>query len=133
MSEWNWRSDLHYFKAAGIVRLSVLLFMLLCLALLLSWYSKSWEHVSRVGGIITIIGLLQTVRRLGRLGPVGATKPKPPMVINNNEFNMEHVYASMEETTDNYAQILGIYVVVLGTILWSYGDFILERLLPFGT
>jgi len=130
------KSHLNYYKQAGLYKYSFVVFLIIITSIALSLVFKSWEHVSRCGGIITVFGVFLLSRDLIRLGPYNANEPKPPINIprgSTNVINVPGIAAEIAEKTDNYAKNIGIYIVVIGTILWSYGDWILQYLWPYNT
>jgi len=49
------------------------------------------------------------------------------------QFNIDGVFADIAEKTDNHAKLIGIYILIFGTLLWSYGDFLMNCILPYNT
>ena len=98
----------------------------------LSVLTSNWSWVSRSGGVLVLFGVLLSLRRLFRLGPQQFDEPTEPTVINGNQFNMNAMYQGIQRAGDNFAQVSGVALMVVGTILASYGDILLNWLLPFG-
>lgn len=84
-----------------------------------------------------LFGVLLSLRRLFRLGPQKYDEPTEPAVVNGiqfnskyTQFNFKYMHQSIQRLTDNFAQTSGISLMVLGTVLASYGDVILDYLVP---
>ncbi len=131
MNEIKWETKWWHYKNAGIFKHACIVITLTVASLLISQALGSWEHVSRIGGIITIFGASLMVRRLRRLGPYGANKKKQPAVINGNQLNMAYIHEQVSDITDNHAEYIGFVIVIIGTMLWCYGDYFLELFFPF--
>ena len=132
----DFKSHFNYYKNAGLYKYSFFVILIIFVSFAFSFASESWEHVSRCGGLITVFGVFLLSRDLIRLGPYKANEPKPPVNIPRgrmNEINMPGIWAEIAEKTDNYSKHIGIYIVVIGTILWSYGDWILQYFWPYNT
>lgn len=119
------------FKKSGARSYILATVAVLLVSVFLAMYFQMWSWVSRSGGVIVLFGVLLSLRRLFRLGHQRLEEPTEPPVINKNQFNMNYVYQSIERHIDNFAQVVGVVLMVLGTILSSYGDVILEKILPF--
>lgn len=88
----------------------------------LSLRTGQWHWFSRSGAITVIMGAILTVRRLIRLGVQG-------FVIAERTFNGGHALPTPDEVEahrqfalDVSSMHLGIILLVLGTIIWAYGD-----------
>ena len=130
------KTHLGYYKNAGLYRYLIIVLLIVIASVIFSLADKSWEHVSRCGGIITVFGVLLLGRDLTRRGPYHINEPKPPSAVPTGrrgitQFNINGVFADIAEKTDNYSKHIGIYIVVFGTLLWSYGDFVMQYLLPY--
>lgn len=77
-----------------------------------------------------LFGVLLSLRRLFRLGPQKYDEPTEPAVVNGTQFNFKYMHQSIQRLTDNFAQTSGISLMVLGTVLASYGDVILDYSVP---
>jgi len=134
----NFKSHFNYYKRAGLYKYTIVISLIITTSIILSNVFESWEHISRCGGIITVFGACLLSRDLIRKGPYNLSKPKEPISksipnSNLNLVNMAGISDVIEEVQDNYAKYIGFYILVLGTILWSYGDWILNCILPFNT
>jgi hypothetical protein len=84
----------------------------------------------RAGGVIVLFGVLLSLRRLFRLGPQQLDEPTEPAIINGNQFNIAYMHQSIQRHTDNFAQVTGVVLMVLGTVLSSYADVLLDYVAP---
>jgi hypothetical protein len=122
-----------YYRQAGATKYLVTISLLITASIILSYLDSNWTHVSRMGGIITIFGASLMLRRLQRLGAVENNKNKQPLVLNGNQFNIEGMYDDLNEKVDSHAVYIGFLTLILGTVLWSYGDYVFDYFLPFIT
>jgi hypothetical protein len=124
-----------YLKQAGLFKYSIVVLAVISASVIFSIFDESWEHVSRCGGLITVFGASLLGRDLIRKGPYSANEEKPPLatrVGNVNKFNPEGMYADINEKIDNYAKYIGLYILIVGTLLWSYGDYVLNMVWRYG-
>jgi hypothetical protein len=131
--DMTWKTSWFYLKQAGVIKYTITVLVIFFASIIFSLVDQSWEHVSRCGGIITVFGATLLGRDLIRLGPYHANEPKPELakrVGKVNQFNPDAMWADVAEKVDNYAKYIGRYVIVVGTILWSYGDFLLQLIWP---
>lgn len=125
------------FKASGARSYIAGSVIVLTLSAVLSFYTQSWSWISRAGGVIVLFGVLLSLRRLFRLGPQNYDEPTEPAVVNGTQsnpkyvqFNFKYMHQSIQRLTDSFAQTSGISLMILGTVLASYGDVILDYLVP---
>lgn len=118
------------FKASGARSYIAGTVVVLAVSVALSTYTQSWSWISKAGGVVVLFGVLLSLRRLFRLGPQNLDEPTEPAVINDRQFNINHMHQSIQRLTDNFAQTSGVALMVLGTVLASYGDVVLDYLVP---
>jgi hypothetical protein len=106
-------------SAVAVVGLSLYLSVSLC----------TWIWLMRSGGVIILLGVMLGFRRLFRIGAREYPTDDQPLVI-GNRFNIVGMWQRVERLTDSFAQALGLWLIALGTVLASYGDVILNWLLP---
>jgi hypothetical protein len=58
-------------------------------------------------------------------------RPVEPLVKPGGQFNIDGMYQEIHNTIDNYAQAVGVGLMVAGTVLASYADAVLDLLAPF--
>jgi hypothetical protein len=108
--------------------------IILVLSSYISVITNDWGWVSRAGGVITLLGALLTLRKLFRVGAQNLHKENEPLVINKKgnvgQFNLKGMFQRVEDLSDAYAQALGLAIVTFGTVVSSYGDKIMEWLVP---
>jgi hypothetical protein len=105
----------------GIIALSTYLSISLC----------TWAWLVRSGGVIILLGVMLGFRRLFRIGAREHSGDDQPLV-RENRFNAAGMWQRAERLTDSFAQALGLGLIVLGTVLASYGDIFLSWLWPLG-
>lgn len=118
------------FKLSGARRYLVAAAVVVAASVVISVCTKSWSWLPRCGGVLILLGVLLSLRRLFRLGPQRFDEPTEPFVINGNQFNMRAMHQDIQRAGDNYAQVSGVVLMVVGTLVSSYSDLLLEWLLP---
>ncbi|WP_367345238.1 hypothetical protein [Stenotrophomonas bentonitica] len=118
------------FKRSGALGYLVLSAVWIAVSAVIAVRLESWSWISRCGGVLVLFGVLLSLRKLLRLGAHKLDMPIEPIVV-NGQFNLTSMYQSIEHLTDNFAQAFGVFLMVAGTVIGSYGDAVLDRLLPF--
>jgi hypothetical protein len=103
------------------------------LSLAIGVFTQNWAWVPRCGGVLVLFGVLLSLRRLFRLGPKGFDEPTESLVINGNQLNFKAIHQDIQRAGDNFAQVSGVALMTLGTLLASYSDLLLDWAFPFGT
>ena len=79
-----------------------------------------------------MFGVLLSLRRLFRLGPQGLDEPTEALVINGNQLNFKAIHQDIQRAGDNFAQVCGVALMTIGTLLASYSDLFLDWAFPLG-
>ena len=95
----------------------------------LSLHHHDWTYIERSGGIIALFGALLGLRKLLRKGTRSINKPNEPL-FKAGKFGIGALLQHVEETSDAFAQELGLALVVLGTFISSFGALLLKALVP---
>jgi hypothetical protein len=119
-------------KLSGAGRSVAVSVAVLAVSVVLSVSTKTWSWLPRSGGVLVLFGVLLSLRRLFRLGPQRLDEPTEPIVINGNQFNIKAMHQDIQRAGDNYAQVSGVALMIVGTLIASYSDLLLEWLFPFG-
>ena len=106
-------------SALAVIALSVYLSVSLC----------SWSWVARSGGVVILLGVMLGFRRLFRIGAREHPSEDQPLVV-GTQFNPAGMWQRVERLTDSFAQALGLWLIVVGTLLASYGDVLFAWLWP---
>ena len=96
----------------------------------LAFINHDWAYIERSGGIVALFGALLGLRRLLRKGTRTLNKQNPPLFDRTRKFDMGAMWQHVEDTSDSFAQELGLILVVLGTAISSFGAPLLQVLLP---
>lgn len=83
-----------------------------------------WSWFGRSGSVVTVIGVLLTARPLIRLGFDEWFRSES--VINGGSFDpsAEEIEEGRQGRLDARASSIGIYMAIIGAIIWGYGDLI---------
>jgi hypothetical protein len=92
------------------------------LSLFLVWFTGDWQWFSRAGSMITLAGAILAARMLLRLGIAGAYVAEH--TIDGGQFvpTAAKATAVYEATLDAHAAGIGFWFIILGTLVWGYGD-----------
>lgn len=97
---------------------------------------SSWQWFQRSGSIVTVLGAILGIRSFFRLGikGIGGATPfggigtvKGTRMVRGKlmvdfELDEESKKAEREDERDKLSMVIGILHIVLGTIIWGYGD-----------
>ena len=117
-------------QISGVLRYGALAVVVAAGSVLTSLATGQWSWVSRSGGVLVLLGVLLSLRRLFRLGPQNFDEPTEPLIINRNQLNIRAMHQDIQRAGDNYAQAAGVALMIIGTFLGSYGDLLLQWLVP---
>ena len=90
----------------------------------LSLYSREWLWFSRAGSIMTICGVILTIRPIIRLGIKEWIKEQNTIDGGSFEPTSKEIEADRQSNLDNAASQIGAVLAILGTIIWGYGDLV---------
>ena len=102
----------------------------LALLFVIAWFKKDWAYFARSGSIVTWLGVILSCRRLFRKG-IKANEENQPLVINRNQFNTAGMWERVQDGVDAYAQIAGLWLVSIGTLISIFGDLLMNWVFPF--
>ena len=93
-------------------------------SVLVSSFTGKWHWFGRSGAIVTMVGVILSVRPLVRMG--FAEWLRSQGVINGGQFEPtpEEIEEERQITLDAAASRIGIYMALVGTVVWAYGDLI---------
>lgn len=87
-----------------------------------SYITCKWHWFGRSGAIVTMAGVILSVRPLVRMG--FAKWLLSQRVIDEGHIvpTPEEIEAVRQTTLDAKASHIGVYMALFGTIVWAYGD-----------
>ena len=91
----------------------------LVLNIILSTKTNNWHWFARSGALIVIIGGIFSFRSTLRL-----TKKER---IRRRNMNIIERFTNIEKNNqekDSIAIMIGVFMIVIGTIIWAYGDLV---------
>lgn len=112
-----------------------LLIILFVLTIWAAFKFNNWTWVSRYGSILVVFGATLGLRRHFRLGSENAEAPLPADTIKETGARAGYINASfinekMAREYDLVLQVKGLKMAVFGTLLWGYGDAVLQLIYP---
>jgi hypothetical protein len=93
-------------------------------SVLASHITGKWHWFGRSGAIVTMAGVILSVRPLVRMG--FAEWLRSQRVIDGGHFvpTPEEIEEERQTTLDATASNIGVYMALVGTVVWAYGDLI---------
>ena len=125
-----------YYRVIRAYRYIGAITIVIILSLVLSFLYKDWSYFSRSGGFVVLIGALLGLRKLFRKGPSQLNQPNQPINIKSgklNQINMVGVSQEIDDIGDGFAQELGLFIVIAGTCIGSFGALLMNHFWPWGT
>lgn len=95
------------------------------LSLWKSYYTNQWHWFGRSGAIITLMGAILATRRMIRLGVVEYHRDSKTIsggTFGESDKDRKQELANAEDLRDTKASYYGFWFVVIGTVIWAYGD-----------
>ncbi len=96
-------------------------------SIFVSFYTQDAMHVARAGALVTLAGIFMTTRRL-----LVNSAEKQPIIgkqLTENELSKERT--SDEEEEHLKAEKCGFWFLIIGTVIWAYGDLVLGTILAW--
>ena len=89
-----------------------------------SCLTHKWHWFGRAGAIVTMAGVLLSVRPLVRMGLPAWLQSQSIIDGGHVPPTNEEVEASQQEKLDAMAAQIGVVMAFVGTLIWAYGDLI---------
>ena len=96
----------------------------IAVSFLASFVTDKWHWFGRSGAIVTMAGVLLSVRPLVRLGFSEWLRSLHTIDGGHLEPTPEEIEAEHQSKLDATASHIGVYMALVGTIIWAYGDLI---------
>ncbi|MBI3100103.1 MAG: hypothetical protein HYY98_00885 [Burkholderiales bacterium] len=89
-----------------------------------SFVTSKWHWFGRSGAVLTMAGVILSVRPLVRMG--FSEWFRSLNVIDGGHFELtpEEIEAERQSRLDATASHVGVYMALVGTVVWAYGDLI---------
>lgn len=88
-------------------------------SVLISAFWRDWKWFSRAGSVLAAAGGVLAARMLLRLGAAGVVDAQH--TIDPTPAGAQATYQS---ALDVHASEIGLWFIILGTLIWGYGEFI---------
>lgn len=98
--------------------------MSVVISLAVSVYVGQWHWFGRAGSIMTICGVILTIRPIIRLGPKEWIILQHTINGGSFEPTPEEIEADRQSDLDDAASQIGPVIAILGTVIWGYGDLV---------
>lgn len=89
-----------------------------------SFVTSKWHWFGRSGAIITMAGVILSVRPLVRMGFSEWFRSLTVIDCGHLEPTPEEIEAERQSKLDATGSHIGVYMAVIGTVIWAYGDLI---------
>ena len=98
--------------------------LVVVLSLFASFTTSSWHWFGRSGAILTIAGVILSARPLIRLGFTEWLRSL--QIIDGGHIipTQEEIEEEVQSKKDASAFHVGVYMTLIGTLIWAYGDLI---------
>ena len=97
------------------------------LSIVISIFTKDASYVARAGALVTLAGIFMTTRRL-----LVSSAEKQSFDFLNQDAKalprVEHEFLEKEEIEHLKAEKCGFWFLIIGTVIWAYGDLVLIAL-----
>ena len=94
-----------------------------CLSLVASYTTRNWDWFARSGSIVTMVGIILSVRPILRMG---VAKYIEEQKTQDNGSILGDTPKEIVEDRQLKLDVLGLYIgnfmTVVGTLIWGYGD-----------
>lgn len=87
-----------------------------------SFVAGEWRWFSRSGAVVVLIGVLMSARKCVRIGFKGLFQGTPVTGDSRSAPASEEKNTETERGQDIRAAQWGIWVAVVGTLIWGFGD-----------
>jgi hypothetical protein len=84
--------------------------------------SRQWHWFSRSGAILTVSGMILTVRPIIRLGLKGLLEEQSVINCGGVTPAPEETKAENQRKLDAKSSLVGLFLLVIGAVIWGYGD-----------
>ncbi|PZU29888.1 MAG: hypothetical protein DI584_01515 [Stenotrophomonas sp.] len=91
----------------------------------LSIAKGDWAYLERSGGIIALLGAFLGLRKLFRKGARDLNTPNEPLT-KGQQFDVQAMWHEVEDLSDSFAEELGLFLAVLGTLISTAGAPLLQ-------
>lgn len=89
-----------------------------------SHMTEKWHWFGRSGAIVTMVGVILSVRPLVRMGFTEWLRSQRVIDGGHSEPTADEIEKARQATLDAIASHIGVYMALVGTLVWAYGDLI---------
>lgn len=89
-----------------------------------SIWSQHWHWFGRSGAILTIAGVMLTFRPFIRMGLTEWLRSQSSIDGGNFNPTAAEIESDRQVKIDGSASMCGIYMAIVGTLIWAYGDLV---------
>jgi hypothetical protein len=89
-----------------------------------SYVTCKWHWFGRSGAVITMAGVILSVRPLIRMGFAEWLKAQSIIDLGQIEPTPEEIEEQRQSKLDAKASNIGVDMALVGTLIWAYGDLI---------
>lgn len=93
-------------------------------SLIKSLSANEWHWFGRSGAWATIIGVILSVRPLIRMGLSKWIQSQSNIDLGHIHPTPEEIEEDIQTSKDAHAVKIGVFMSIIGTLIWAYGDLI---------
>lgn len=102
--------------------LTIIVVIIVITSIIISFYTDKWHWFGRSGAWVTMIGVVLSVRPFIRIGVNGWIQSQKVNNLGSIIATPEEIKEDTQKTHDANALKIGVYMSVVGTLIWAYGD-----------
>ena len=103
--------------------------LVMLVSILISVYSQDAMYVARAGALVTLAGIFMTTRRLLVSSAEQQSIIGKQLSASSLENKVSAEQARREEKEHLDAERCGFWFLIIGTIIWAYGDLVVSFIL----
>jgi drug/metabolite transporter (DMT)-like permease len=93
-------------------------------SILATYITGKWHWFGRSGAIVTVVGLILSVRPFVRMGLAKWLRSQTVLDYGHIEPTPEELEEERQSTLDAKASKIGLTMAIVGTVVWAYGDLV---------
>lgn len=113
---------MHVLSNAVLIMILAVLWVIA--SVLISASCRDWKWFSRAGSVLAVAGGILAARMLLRLGAAAVVAAQHTIDCGHFVPTAAEAQASYQSALDVHASEIGLWFIILGTLIWGYGELI---------